>query len=624
MATNGTKDSEPLLLVDGQLGFSAGVQSDMPRTKKIPSVLEDGIDPNQLAWAVNASVRGGGIGQRAVLQPLVQGAPWSGIYQGGMMYQPDYADPFILLLIGGTLYQVRVDTDNSVVDLSTLYGGLVMPPLEPEAIFRQAEMFAVIQAGDLTTLPLFYDFGIQGFRAETLRRSNGLLFPGVVNPLNEIPAAGPMDFCGQRLWYAFGRGYAGGDIVNNISSGTAAYDFRDSVLKLTENPIAYGGDAFIVPTVAGNIRGMAHASNLNTALGETQLFIFTRRAVYACEAPLTRDDWTAATLSQMPLQKVALNKGGSYGSRCIVAVNGDLFFAGPPDGDIRSIQTAVRNFEQWGSVPLSSNIARVLQFNDRALLRYTSGINFDNRLLMSTLPIQTPVGVASRGIVPLDFDVISTLQERRPPAWEGVHDFSGGPYVLEMFEGDFGGRERAFAAVWSPLRSQIEVWEIRPDLRFENGENRVSRVLEFPAYAFGNPMGLKELVGGELWIDKMLGTVDFQLYYRPDSFACWQPWWAWQKCAAKDCREDIDAPCPDDSYPRELFCEQDAIPIAFPKPVSPICIPGTTRPATLGYQFQAKLVIKGWCRVRALLLHALPREKKPYEGLACQPPTTRL
>lgn len=584
----------------------------------VPAVM-DAVPTNGLAWAINCSVRGGGIGQRSTLHPLVQDANWSGLYQGGILYLPDAIEPVLILAIGGHIYRVRVDTDNSVTDLSAAWG-IGLSASAPHAFFSQAEMFAVIQAGDFTTNPLFYDFGVEGVRPEILRQSAGFL--GVGNPGNEIPPAGPMAYHAQRLWYAFGRNYAAGDIVRNTVSGGAAWDYRDSVLKVTENSVAYGGDAFIVPTNAGNIRGMAQTANLNSALGESDLFIFTRRSVYASSAPITRDDWTATTFNNMPIQKLALVKGGAYGERCIVPVNSDLFFSGPPDGDIRSIRTAVRDSLTWGNVPLSNNLDRVLSQNDRSLLFASSGIQFDNRLLMTMLPIATPVGPGFQSIVSLDFDTISTFQTAleadRSPAWEGLWDVSAGPHILQLFEGDFGGRERAFAVVWSELRSQIEVWEIRKDLRFENGDNRVTRVIEFPAYAFGNPFSLKQLDGGELWIDKLLGTVDFQVEYRPDSYACWQPWHAFQKCAAKDCRDDIDNPCADSGYPTELFCEQDAIPIALPRPQQPDCVQGVNRPANWGYQFQVRLTVKGWCRIRGLILHALWREKRPFEGLACQ------
>jgi hypothetical protein len=179
-----------------------------------------------------------------------------------------------------------------------------------------------------------------------------------------------MAFHSQRLWYAFGRKYAAGDIVANIASGTGGpvWQYRDSVIKVTENSVAYGGDAFVVPTMAGNIRGMGFSANLNTNLGESDLYIFTRRSVYAMSAPITREDWTAATLNMMPLQKVALAKGGSYGDRCIVPVNRRVLLR-PPNGDIRTIRTSVRDTET-GEVPLSNAIERLLVTNDKPSLRH--------------------------------------------------------------------------------------------------------------------------------------------------------------------------------------------------------------------------------------------------------------
>lgn len=607
----------PLHLTDGQFSFTQGVNSDAPKTKVIPGVLEDGVLETQLSWLINGSTRNGGIGQRPAMEPVVQNGPWSGRYQGGMLYQPDYTDPILILAIGGRFYRIRVDTDNSVTDLSSDFGLTNHPDLT-RFHFCQGEMFGIIQAGDynlaIPTLPLFYDFGVEGDRVETFRRSNG--FVGVGDANNEIPAAGPMDYYGHRLWYAFGRGYAAGDIVNNENSGTAHWNYRDSILKVTENPVAYSGDSFAVPTQAGNIRALAHASNIDTTLGESQLYVFTRRSIFACAAPLTRVAWTETSQDSMPLQKVALNKGGTYGDRCVVGVNSDLFFVGPPNGDTRSIQTAQRMQGQWGNVPLSQNIERLLRFNERGLLSYSSGVEYDNRLLMTSLPLELDgIGVGFQAVSSLNFDTISNFEQRQPPAWEGVWDFSAGPYILQMFEGDFGGRQRAFAVVYSVTNSAIEVWEIRPDERFDNGTTRVVRSIEFPAYAFGDPLGLKELESGELWLDKILGTVDVEVFYRPDSYACWQKWWAFQKCAAKDCTEDIESPC-DDGYPQEPWCEQSAVPVAFPKPISPANQPLNNRPMTWGYQFQVKLRIRGWCRVRGMILKAWWREKRPFEGMA--------
>ena len=81
-----------LRLTDGQLGWRQGIFSDVPRTKVVRYDTEsartgatppliDGVPEGGLAWAVNCSVRGGAIGQRFTMQPVVQGQnasiPWT-------------------------------------------------------------------------------------------------------------------------------------------------------------------------------------------------------------------------------------------------------------------------------------------------------------------------------------------------------------------------------------------------------------------------------------------------------------------------------------------------------------------------------------------------------------------
>lgn len=608
---------QDIRLTDGQFSFSGGVQSDASRQKRTAQ-LTDGVLPNQLAWGVNCVMRGGKIGQRPALDPLVQNAPWSGLYQGGIIYEPDFADQFLLLAIGGQIYKVRVDADNSITNLSSVFG-FSMPADLTHFFIRQSEMFAVIQCGDLSTLPLFYDAGVPTLRPELLRRSAGIVNPGVSDPDNELPAAGPMSFYAQRMWYAYNRGYAAGDISGSTFSGSAPFGFRDSVIKVTENPVAYAGDGFGVPTTAGNIRALDFASNIDSSLGDAQLFVFTRRAVYSCVAPITRDDWTAATNSLQPLQKLILDQGGSYGDRSVVKVNGDMFFQSPPNGDVRSIQATLRYQQQWGYVPLSNNINRLTAVNNRSLLSGATGINFDNRLLMSALPVMTPSGIAHKALSSLDFDIISTLEERRPPAWEGAWDFSGGPFIMDLFSGDFGGRQRAFAVVWSDQRQAIEVWEIRPDILFDSGENRITREIEFPSFTFNDVRQLKDLETGVLWLENIRGTVNLELFYRPDGFGCWYPWFADKVCAAKNCAEQVDNPCLDTGYPLPDFCSLDGIPIRFPVPVSPPGTPNATgnyRPANIGYSFQLKLRVKGACDVRGVVLYSKPRFETSFYGIS--------
>lgn len=587
-------------LRDFQFSWDGGVDSQSVKTIQSQN-YPDGLARNKLSWLINATVRGGSITPRTGWQPLVQNGTWAGLFQGATLYEPNFADPYIVMQVAGHIYAIHVESDNHITLLNP--GPLLQPPLQEQAYFAQGLQFLVCQAGDLVTNPLFWD-------GTTMRRSNGFVAPN--DPTNELPPARAMDYYQMRFWYAFGQSYGAGDIAINKTSGTAPYGYQDSILHVTENPVTRGGDSFIVPTNAGAIRALSHCANLDTALGESNLYVFTRNAVYACTAPVSRQDWSAADLNMSPLQKVALVGGGTYAHRSVTQVNGDLFFQSPPNGDIRSLQASIRYFNQWGNVPLSKNMERLLAFNDRSLLRFASGMRFDNRLWETALPFVTPAGVAFQGMSVLDFDLISTLDERKPPAWEGAYD---GLYILQLLQGDFGGRERAFAIVWSTHNSQIEIWELTTDRRFDNGENRITYTVETPAYTFGDPMGFKALDTMTLWVDRIYGTVNFEAWYRPDQWPCWIPWKAWEKCAQKDCREDPEFPC-DGTYPSAPFGESYAVPMTLPTPTN-VCIPSTNRPATQGYQFQIKLVIKGWCRIRGIEVFAHPMKQVPFEGLVC-------
>lgn len=590
MASNGER------LIDGQFDWSSGIDSSRPTTIAGPQ-NPHGLKRTQLAFLNNGTVRGGGILTRTGQTPRVQGAAWSGLYNGGWMYQPSDTEPYLILGVGGKIWKVDLIT-YALTDLSAAFGKS-LPANEPLYHFTQGSDYAtakeilIIQAGDLVTKPLFWN-------NVALTQSNG--FIGVGNPANQIPPATAMDYYMNRLWYARGKTYIAGDITGP----------GKSILSTTENPMALAGDGLSVPSSAGNIRMLAHTAELDTTLGQGRLLIGTTKSIYRCNVPVTRDDWSDPNFAnKQPLQTVAQIRYGPVGDRSDVVVNGDLFYQTLEPG-IRSLTYSLRYFQQWGNTPISRNENRVLRFNDRSLLRYSSGIEFSNRLLQTALPVQTPVGVAHRGILPLDFDLISTLEEKLPPAWEGLLQ---GVNVLQLFEGDFGGLQRAFAAVVSK-NNEIEIWELTSDQRFDAGDRRIEMVIETPSFTFGDINKLKELDSAVLWIDKMLGKVEFEAYYRPDQYPCWFPWHRWSECTAKDCTEDIDNPCLPSDYPNQPYCESFRPNMALPKPV-PGCVKQSGQPSTWGNMFQVKLVIKGWCRVRGLMVFANDKGRTPYQGLVC-------
>lgn len=582
---------------DGSADFSYGVNGARTPTLQTEATPR-GLPRSALAWLRNGVIRGGGISQRPGWSEIVPSVA-DGLYQGGFLYEPPGAHPYLALAVSGELYKVECEAPFAVTKISN--GPTANPPDAPLAYFCQAEEFLIVQAGDAAALPVFWD-------GATIRRSNGLT--GLITGANisEIPAAMCMVYYGGRLWYARDRIYTAGDIVRG-PSGTAPFGRRDSVLRVTENPLAIGGDGFAVPTSAGNIRALTYPANIDTSLGQGPLLIGTRKAIYSLNIPVTRTDWTAMRDSQ-PQQVIAQVRWGPVGDRCVTHVNGDVFYQTLEPG-IRSLAFARRNYGQWANAPLSKNVDKILRQSDRSLLRYSSGINFDNRLWQTALPEQTASGVIHKAIVPMDFDPLSSLEEQLPPVWEGHYE---GLRILQLFEGDFGGLQRAFAVVLSDA-NHIQVWELSRGNLFENGDNRIEMSVETPAFTWPSTIGemdLKRLVGGEIHFDQVYGQSEVVVEYRPDYAPCWIFWHTFKVCSARTSEEDSF----EMDYPVQTFRPGYLSPAVFPNPPAP-CQISTLRPSNIGTQFQIRVTVLGRLRIRSVYLYAERTERNLYYGITC-------
>jgi hypothetical protein len=604
---------EGTIIVDGSVNWDQGVDS-ISVTSAQTAANPDGMPRSRLAWLDNATTRDGGITQRFGWKWKGRIHDGSALYGGGFMYSPPVQNAYPILCIGGHIIRLDPDFATPPIDLSALWG-VSNPSNAFHCYFCQAEQFLIIQPGIGPTNPLFYNENA----TPQLWRSIGITDPAMVTPanhVNEIPNAGAMVYYQNRVWYAIGRTYMAGDILGNRNSGTAFYNYRDSVLNVTENPLCFGGDGFTIPTAAGNITALSFNANLNTTLGQDQLIIGTHKIVYAMAVPVTRADWINATSQNQPRQTVVHQVNGPVNDRCIVQANGDVFFQTLEPG-ITSLFTAIRDFQTWGNHALSADEDRVLAFTDRKLLSEVSGIVFDNRMFQTVMPKQTPVGLAYQAIIPCDFVPISEFEtgETRPPNWEGIYE---GLNVLQLLVGDFGGYERAFAVTVSDIDGGIDLWEItdylesdyqNPAIGGHDGEARVTWIAEFPAFNWMRDFDLKRLVGGELWVDKLYGEVVFKVEYRPDSDPCWRFWTEWKECQPRTSLEEL--PPPSVTYPLQQ-CRQGFRAVrTLPKPPV-LCESNTGRPSDIAYQHQIRITVKGYARIRGLLLYATPVERKTY------------
>ncbi len=552
------------------------------------------ISPNNIPAAANGGVTTGGYTSISDLTSPVN----VNLFNAGAVYTFNLSEPATLTL--GQYIYVFGENDPSNITSNSL-ALLVNANNGGGSSFTATvyNAFGYYLQGSYT-IPVGIEFFEQGNGTVTPTPSDNSTY-------NQLPASGPMCYYMGRLWYdQNGRKVTAGDIVGNQASGSAAYNYTDSVLYVTENPLAVGGDGFTIPSQAGNLRALAYAANLNTQLGQGLLYLFTREQIYALQVPVTRSDWEGANTSNQPLMFCIQVSTGSTSDRCVVAVNQDLIFQ-TFQPSIQSLQAIIRNSTQWGNVPISVNVQRAIANNDRTLLWAASGIYFDNRVIQTAAPTMGTYGVTHPLLVPLNFDAISTLNASLPPAWEGV---LSGLDILQLFEGDYGGLDRAFALVISRVDQSLQLWELTTNNQRDNGDNRIEWVVEFPAFTWGRELELKELVSLELWLDNIYGTVEMTLDYRPDSDACWYQWHAWKVCAAR-AGETIPAT----PYPTTLGAGYKST-ITLPHPPQQ-CNAWTGRPAFIGYQFQPRLTIKGTCRVRGIFLHGIDRQRKLYEGLVC-------
>lgn len=396
-----------------------------------------------------------------------------------------------------------------------------------------------------------------------------------------------------RNWMSLvdGKSYIASDIVGG-ASGTPANKGRDAVLNITENSYLAGGGVFQVPGSVGDIRAMIFTSTLDSSLGQGPLQILTPTTIFSCNAPVDRTTWSKLT---NPIQTVSMIGNGGLGQNSTVAVNSDTFFRSV-DG-FRSLILAQRQFATWGNVPLSIEMDRILVNDNTALLNYGSSAVFDNRLLSTCSPQAGPQGVYHPGIIALNFDPERTIQQKADPVYDGLWE---GLNVLQFITGLVAGVQRCFAFCYNPTLSKLELYEIMTDSGgdFDNGDVPIvwsgeSSALfkQIKGSSGKGPFDLVRLIDGEIYVDQVKGKVDFQIWWRPDQYPCWVPWYSWEICAVKPNPLSLN-PKLDPTYQPQYRQR-----MGFGKPDASLCDPVNNFSLAEGCVFQIKWQITGQCRL---------------------------
>jgi hypothetical protein len=485
----------------------------------------------------------------------------------------------VVSISGSTLTVTNIDATTGGSDNATV---IALDPNSTslgQAWFQQAELFLIIQDGQKRAI--IYD-GSKSFRSDIVQQ--------------QVPTGTVMAYGKGRLWVAVNkREFVAGDIVGGQEHDTTYPNRVDAVLYFTENTFLAGGGSFSVPLQSGDITAMIFMPVLDTSTGNGTLLVSTERAVFSVNASVDRDTWQNTS---SPIQTIVMIGNGAVSQYSVAqTTNSDIFYRAR-DG-VRSFFLAIREFQNsWGSTPNSTEMDRVLPFDDPLLLKYGSMIQFDNRLLFTVQPMPTLENAYHRGLGVLDFNLISSMKSKSPPVYEGI--WTGFQPIL-LFKGDIGGKERAFS--WARNAAGLnELWEFDRVSGFDNTNARVPSFIEsrsmFGREPSASPMSWKRIESVEIWVDDIRGEVDFTLYYKPDQYPCWVEWGRPQSVCSEyqTCAGD-DALCTIPSVKRPTFKTR----LNFGQPPDGD-MAVDDKPSRVGYEFQTRLDWTGHCRVRKFLV----------------------
>ncbi len=594
----------PVYLYDGILELDGGMNSG------IESQL---LEKNEVAFMTNGFLDTGFITQRpptnkiaiTATDPGIIQAATKGWFYGATCYTSDAGVPSIIASIGGQLfrftpqYQTNPTNPNFgqplnqvIVDNQTGTSGGQNTTTALQHWLRQAERWVLWHDG--ISLPLYWDGSAN---PPTIRRSVG---PAGSPP--ELPAGRMLTYGLGRVWQALPDGFSfmAGDIVN-WSSGTLAYNFRDAVLKASSNQLLAGGGNFRVPGNVGTIQALVFIALLDASLGQGPLQVFAQQTVFSCNAPVDQSTWQSLT---NPILTESVKAAGGAGQDSTILANGDILYRSP-DGQIRSLVMARLDFNRWGNSPISLEVTKIIETDNTSLLPFGSGVNFDNGAMLTTGPVQGPLGIYHTGLVSLCFDQVSLMREKYPPAYNGLWT---GWNILSIVTGMFYNVQRCFAFTYNTATNAIELHEFLSSTSAQYADDGTKPItMQFSSAALfwklkgKSEFDLVKLEAGEMAVQEIQGfntfTVEFKSVYDPN----WHPWTTWS----------VDNTSGNIPYAPRMG-------LGIP-PTTNNCNSATNRPYEVDYAFQVRVTITGKCRFMGLRLKASLMPQQDFAQPLCPP-----
>lgn len=500
-------------------------------------------------------------------------------FQDASYFVPRGTSACIMVMVGGRQYQMVPKTGRGawMTEVALPYRNR---RTISQAHMVQADKFHVTQDGE--SKPIIFD-GSEAWRAGE----------GEV-PVGTFMAYGMGRLCvavKNRRQISFGDLYGSHDgTVTTVNGKTVRKksfdDPGDSVLQFSEATYLNEGFNASIAFALGEITGMRFAPQQDSAVGDGELLAFSESGVSSFFLSQPREIWKDSAF-----QRVTLLGIGGRSHDMIVPFNGDLWFRA--DDGWRSYRQARAEIQGWAHLPLSSEIRDLMESDTSRLLQFGSAINFDNRLIATCSPRTNQGKVYHNGLTALDFDVLSTFGQATRPAWDGHWQKLK---FLKLVTGKFNGINRAFAFAIDP-DGKNQIYELTTH-DYDDFDGPIDWDLEMRSMDFESPFNLKDILGGDVWVNDVSNEVVIQVESKTDQEPEWQPWTTIPviskvgECGAVTCggvptiRKGY--------YPRRTISKPPAS-----------CNEQTKKLGGLAFEFQTKLSGSGHCRIDRFRLSAI-------------------
>jgi hypothetical protein len=420
----------------------------------------------------------------------------------------------IMAVVGGRLYQLTPKKSRGVdiTEIELPYRNRKAIPL---AFMYQADRFHITQDGE--SKPIIFD-GVAARRA-----TEGQIPVGTIGEYGQ----------GRICQVVNGREIAFGDLFGSHDGREGKKVFTDpgeSVLEFSETTYLNEGFNASIAFTLGPITGLRFAPQQDSAVGDGELLAFSENGISSFFLSQPREFWKDSAF-----QRITAEGSGGRSHDMIVTVNGDLWYRS--DDGARTYRQARAEIQGWAHLPLSTEVRPWMMSDTPQLLKYGSAILFNNRLIMTCSPRTNQGRVYHKGLISLDFDVLSTFGQATKPAWDGHWD---GLKFVRLVTGKFDGVNRAFAfAIDSQGRNQI--YELMPEPGGEDSSGPISWQLDMRSMDFETPFNEKRIQGADLWVDNVTTEVVIYAKYKSDQEPDWQDWQTLNviepvgECQAVDC-----------------------------------------------------------------------------------------